>query len=131
MVGLPGATELTLSVLVTVRCAWARVSLSVALTGPPPLASGLMLVKPDGGVTVTVLDKEPVAEDPMTATTVYVMEPPEGMFTMSSMLPDPDGLKPEALPEAVAVHVSELMAWMTDTGSYISAPVRSLGPVLA
>jgi hypothetical protein len=46
------------------------VSLSVALTAPPAVASGLVLVKPPGGVRVTVFDRVPVAEPAMVATTV-------------------------------------------------------------
>ena len=97
-----------------VRLACANVSLSVALTAPPAVARGLVLVRPDGGVTVTVLERVPVAEDLMVATTVYVTEPPGGMVTMSSILPEPDGVNPVAPPEPEPVQVSELREWMTD-----------------
>jgi hypothetical protein len=92
------------------------VSLSVALTAPPAVARGFVFVKASGGVSVTVFVKVPVAEGLITAVTVYVTEPAAGMVTMSSMLPDPDGVKPEAPPLAVAVQVSELIAWITPSG---------------
>jgi hypothetical protein len=53
-----------------VRRPWATVSLSVALTAPPAPARGLVLVNEAGGVRVTVFDKEPLADELITATTM-------------------------------------------------------------
>ncbi len=42
----------------------------MALTAPPTVTRGLVLVNPAGGVSVTVFDKVPVAEELIVATTV-------------------------------------------------------------
>ena len=52
------------------------------------------------------------------------------MVTASLMLPDPDGLKPVAPPDPVAVQVSEAMAGLSARGSVTEAPVVVDGPEL-
>ena len=58
---------------------------------------------------LTGFDTAPEADDENVAVTVYVIEPPAGTVTMSTMLPDPDVVNPLAPPEPVAVQVSELI----------------------
>jgi hypothetical protein len=93
------------------------VSQSVEVTDPPEMARGLVLVKASGGVRVTVLARVPVNDGLMVATTVYVTAPPAGIDTRSSILPDPEEVKPVAPPVPVAVHVSFVKARIADTGS--------------
>jgi hypothetical protein len=52
------------------------------------------------------------------------------MVSESAMLPVPEGLKPVAPPDAVAVQVSELMAGLRASGSVTDAPVAVEGPEL-
>src|SRR4249919_959034 len=113
----------TPSVLVIDRSAVAaNVLVSVAL-----LLAGFVSVTPAGGVNVAVFTRLPVAPALMLATTVYVMVLPDGMLTVSLMLPAPTAVNPEALPLPTAVKLS--LAIAAGRMSLTVAPTTSLGPL--
>src|SRR5262249_62069977 len=81
-----------------------------------------------GGVTVTVLLIEPVADGLIRATAVKVAVPPGSRVTGVRMLPAPLTAPTLDPAEETAVHVAEVM---TDGNrSLTSAPTAVLGPLL-
>src|SRR5258705_161556 len=121
---LPAITGSGASVLLTDTSADAvSVSVSVALLFP-----GVGSVTPPGSVTVAVLVRFPIADALIVAFTVYVTLLPDGMLTVSLMLPEPAAVFPVAPPAATLVYVTPLS--MPGKVSATDAPSASLGPVL-
>src|SRR5579883_608512 len=122
----PGTTEVTPLLLVMDRSdCGVSVSVSVAL-----LLSGLGSVTPDGGVTVAVLVKVPVAEGSIWTVKVKVTLALTGRSTVVDKEPVPL-LGPVTVPPlALAVDVQLAAVTPAGRGSDTLAPVTSLGPLL-
>ena len=106
-----------------------NVSVSVA-----ELFAGVGSVVPEGGVTVAVLTRVPVAAALTVPVTVNVTEPPTGRFTEALMLPVPlAGHVPPALPAHVHVTplsdagiVSATVAAVTADGDFVATCLNCL-----
>ena len=108
MIDVPGTFDATPSVLVIDRSTvGVNVSVSVA-----SLLAGVASVTPDGGTTVAVLTRVPVAEALTVAVTVNVTDAPTGRLTEALMLPEPLTAGHEPPPAAAHVHATPL----NDTG---------------
>ena len=110
----------TPSVLVIARSA-IGVSVSVSLA----LALPLLITEP-GTASVAVLVMLPIALDAIVAGTVYVIEPPFGIVTVSLIGPEPEPQK--APPAGAHVHAPKV----TPAGgvSLTTSPATVLGPLL-
>ena len=100
----------------------AEVSVSVA-----ELLPGVGSVVPLGTLTVAVFTRLPVRLEGTDTLIVYVIEPPDGMFTVWLMLPVPLAV-PVAPPAKTAVQ--ELMVVPDGALSATVAPTTLLGPAL-
>ncbi len=123
---VPGMAVVELSVLTMDKSpVGVRVVLSVE-----ELLPGVGSFQPEGGVTVAVLDRVPLAEPLTVAVTVYTMVPPLGMVATSLMLPPEWLAEVTDAPPVVTTLVTLPETRLAGRLSTMVAPVTVLGPPL-